>query len=234
MTEPTCPPPSRWLLLSFRASRGDAYDCEALVLTTRDRWERAQAVLRGAYPLGAGFYADVGGDEEAEFTAESFIAAFKVHEVPLSAARALAAAVGSTRPKHAYAPHGRALRVVSLEWLFVVARGRVARVPDVKVHDWASLLAFRAPPARCLAHGNVVGECDLGRGGAPPHVPPCVRSGLTVLSAPDPDYDALVGEPRTFEEVWAQKEREGYQYGREALENVRFGWELRELEEVGS
>lgn len=33
---------------------------------------------------------------------------------------------------------------------------------------------------------------------------------------------------KTFEEIWAQKEKEGYQYGREALEQVRFGWELRE------
>ncbi len=33
---------------------------------------------------------------------------------------------------------------------------------------------------------------------------------------------------KTFEEVWAEKEKEGYQYGRDALENVRFGWELRE------
>ena len=30
----------------------------------------------------------------------------------------------------------------------------------------------------------------------------------------------------TFEECWADKEREGYQYGEDALEGVRFGWEL--------
>jgi len=30
----------------------------------------------------------------------------------------------------------------------------------------------------------------------------------------------------TFEEVWAEKEREGYQYGEDALEHVRFGYEL--------
>ena len=30
----------------------------------------------------------------------------------------------------------------------------------------------------------------------------------------------------TFEQVWAQKEREGYSYGEDALEQVRFGWEL--------
>lgn len=30
----------------------------------------------------------------------------------------------------------------------------------------------------------------------------------------------------TFEEAWAKKEAEGYRYGRDALENVRFGWEI--------
>ena len=34
----------------------------------------------------------------------------------------------------------------------------------------------------------------------------------------------------TFEEVWAEKEKEGYQYGEDALEQVRFGWELGEAE----
>lgn len=32
----------------------------------------------------------------------------------------------------------------------------------------------------------------------------------------------------TFEEAWAQKEAEGYQYGRDALERVQFGWEIRD------
>lgn len=30
----------------------------------------------------------------------------------------------------------------------------------------------------------------------------------------------------TFDEVWAQKKREGYSYGEDALEQVRFGWRL--------
>lgn len=38
------------------------------------------------------------------------------------------------------------------------------------------------------------------------------------------------GEPgnpaMTFEQAWAQKESEGYQYGADALENVRFGWDI--------
>lgn len=32
----------------------------------------------------------------------------------------------------------------------------------------------------------------------------------------------------TFEEAWKKKEAEGYQYGRDALEGVRFGWEIRD------
>lgn len=34
----------------------------------------------------------------------------------------------------------------------------------------------------------------------------------------------------TFEEVWAKKAAEGYQYGEDALEHVRFGWEIHEAE----
>ena len=31
---------------------------------------------------------------------------------------------------------------------------------------------------------------------------------------------------RTFEEAWADKEKAGYQYGEDALEHVKFGWEI--------
>jgi hypothetical protein len=31
---------------------------------------------------------------------------------------------------------------------------------------------------------------------------------------------------QTFEEAWAKKEAEGYQYGPDAMEQVRFGWEI--------
>ena len=31
---------------------------------------------------------------------------------------------------------------------------------------------------------------------------------------------------RTFDEAWAEKERTGYQYGKDALEQVRFGWDI--------
>lgn len=36
-------------------------------------------------------------------------------------------------------------------------------------------------------------------------------------------------EAVTFEQAWAVKIAEGYCYGRDALENVQFGWELRNL-----
>lgn len=32
--------------------------------------------------------------------------------------------------------------------------------------------------------------------------------------------------PQTFEQAWAHKEAEGYQYGEDALEQVRMGWEM--------
>ncbi len=32
----------------------------------------------------------------------------------------------------------------------------------------------------------------------------------------------------SFDQAWKEKEKEGYQYGRDALEQVRFGWEIKE------
>lgn len=34
----------------------------------------------------------------------------------------------------------------------------------------------------------------------------------------------------TFEEAWAKMEAKGYRYGQDAIEQVRFGWELRDVE----
>lgn len=31
---------------------------------------------------------------------------------------------------------------------------------------------------------------------------------------------------KTFEQAWAEKEAQGYQYGEDALEGVRFGWQI--------
>jgi len=41
----------------------------------------------------------------------------------------------------------------------------------------------------------------------------------SALAAPQP-------EPVTFEQAWATYEAKGYQYGKDALEQVRFGWEI--------
>ncbi|WP_257556494.1 hypothetical protein [Sphingobium sp. CFD-2] len=47
------------------------------------------------------------------------------------------------------------------------------------------------------------------------------------LSSPSEGESATVSRDRpSFEQVWATKEAEGYQYGEDALEQVRFGWEL--------
>jgi hypothetical protein len=37
---------------------------------------------------------------------------------------------------------------------------------------------------------------------------------------------------KTFEEAWAEKVAAGYQYGEDALEQVRFGWEMRAASEL--
>jgi hypothetical protein len=39
------------------------------------------------------------------------------------------------------------------------------------------------------------------------------------------EFNEQVSRP-TFEDVWALKEAEGYQYGEDALEQVKFGWQL--------
>jgi len=36
--------------------------------------------------------------------------------------------------------------------------------------------------------------------------------------------------PKSFEDVWEQKEKDGFRYGADALEQVRFGWRLAEEE----
>jgi len=35
-----------------------------------------------------------------------------------------------------------------------------------------------------------------------------------------------ISRPRPFSIVWREKEAQGYQYGADALENVKFGWQL--------
>jgi hypothetical protein len=35
-----------------------------------------------------------------------------------------------------------------------------------------------------------------------------------------------ISRPRTFAQVWKEKERQGYRYGEEALATLKFGWQL--------
>ena len=50
---------------------------------------------------------------------------------------------------------------------------------------------------------------------------------LAALSSPSEGESATVSrDTPSFEQVWATKEAEGYRYGEDALEQVRFGWEL--------
>lgn len=42
----------------------------------------------------------------------------------------------------------------------------------------------------------------------------------------DEEVRGTLEEGPTFEQVWSKMEAQGYQYGPEALEQVRFGWEL--------
>lgn len=56
--------------------------------------------------------------------------------------------------------------------------------------------------------------------------PPIVETGERMQR----DARPLAGE--TFEQAWARMEKQGYQYGEEALEQVRFGWELARAERV--
>lgn len=51
---------------------------------------------------------------------------------------------------------------------------------------------------------------------------------LTALSSvsTDPATPSVPAKVMTFEEAWKQKEAKGYQYGKDALEQVRFGWDI--------
>lgn len=54
---------------------------------------------------------------------------------------------------------------------------------------------------------------------------PHLKKGLTLPEGFRPDVPRVLP---TFEEAWAKKvKEEGYQYGEDALEQVRFGWDIR-------
>lgn len=134
---------TEWLLLKFSDNFADEFDVDAIVVTTRDRWERAKAALHAAYPDGASFEASFG-------------------------------------------------KLVRLTWRFIIEHGVLPSVPDGPIEKWLHMLAFHAPPARCAAHGNVIGQCDRGRDGVPAWAPACQREDIEIAHVQDPDYDALM------------------------------------------
>lgn len=64
-----------------------------------------------------------------------------------------------------------------------------------------------------------------------PEVASLVRD-LAALSRQEPDAGAVERVP-SFEKAWARYEAKGYQYGRDALENVEFGYWIA-LEELAA
>ena len=184
-----------WVLLAFRSNYADEFDCASTVVTTRDRWERAQAALLAAYPNGAYFdaYFDAyfGTNEYVGCTAASYIEHFAVHDITLATARELAGALGRLKIRHVY----EGGELARWSWYLLVEHGVLPSVPDDPLRDWELLLAFPAPPARCY-HGNVIGECGLRRSAsAPPYVPHCRRDSVEVSYVRDADYEALMGAP---------------------------------------
>lgn len=178
---------TEYLLLKFSDNYADEFDVDAIVLTTRDRWERAKADLCAAYPGGATFDAGFGTNESNSYDAYGYLKRFKEHAVSLECARDLARALGRVVPKHIYEDR----KLISLSWMLVVKNGVLPRVPDEPLDDWLLLLAFHAPPAKCAAHGNIVGECNEGRSDAAPWAPPCRREKVLIGHIKDADYDAL-------------------------------------------
>ncbi len=179
---------TEWLLLKFSDNYADEFDVEAIVLTTRDRWERAKADLCAAYPGGATFDAGFGMNESNSYDAYGYLRRFSGHAVSLECARDMARALGRIVPKTTYEDR----KLLSLSWMLIVKHGILPRVPDEPLADWLLLLAFPAPPAKCAAHGNIIGECDEGRSDATPWAPPCRREGVRADYIRDADYDALM------------------------------------------
>ncbi len=85
----------------------------------------------------------------------------------------------------------------------------------------------------------VKAPADEGHKAGPNASPACTRCGKPMLQSgvcgdcldAEVTRSSSVDLP-TFEQAWAQKEAEGYQYGADALEHVRFGWELRQDAEL--
>lgn len=190
--------PTTWVLLKFSRCYADEFDAAAMVVTTMARWENAGQALRMAYPDDVDFDASFGTNESINFTAETYLGSFKVHEISLSTARELAAIFGRSSPHHAW--DNKTNRCLSLTWTMLIEHGVLPVVPEESL-DFIRMLSFPAPPARCAAHGNVIGECNDGAppaGSSVPWAGPCHNQGVEILHTPDPDYERLVAHDGTL------------------------------------
>jgi hypothetical protein len=94
-----------------------------------------------------------------------------------------------------------------------IEAARALRTELVETHDRANAAESR------LAAANATVPMPVGER--------CASCDQRLDASDDRDaYHAALLELPTFEQVWAAKEREGYQYGEDALEQVRFGFEL--------
>lgn len=85
-----------------------------------------------------------------------------------------------------------------------------------------------------FAAAHVLVDDAMDRAGIAPElirVAYALVDGVIRSSESKPEGDAAVAEikPITFEEAWKRMEAKGYQYGPGALEQVRLGWELRQM-----
>jgi hypothetical protein len=182
-----------WILLKFEDNWSDESDHLALVVTTRERWEGAKAALLLACPSES-FACGDGNSEPHDYTAREYLDCFQEHPISLECARDLARVVGRDYPQLTFDGG----RVVSQSWALLVKHGALPTPPDKLVENWLLRLAFPAPPARCAAHGNVIGECDQGRDPSRPWAPPCRHDeDVLIVQHKDPDYDALVQSPES-------------------------------------
>lgn len=80
--------------------------------------------------------------------------------------------------------------------------------------------------------GFLCSRCNLLLGGAGDN-PDLLEQAAQYLRGRSKDREPANVNEKTFEQAWAKKEAEGYQYGSDALEHVRFGWEIAMNTEEG-
>lgn len=76
----------------------------------------------------------------------------------------------------------------------------------------------------CCGNARCGGSCVIIAGRHGPYSEICKCGNVTCSMCYKPTNP---GAP-SFEEAWAEKEKAGYKYGPDALEQVKFGWEIRD------